>query len=58
MARKKKVEEVPREPRLRTLLNQKLIDVSSTDDGWSILHFSNNFKLKVKGNVFLVVEPA
>lgn len=52
--RKKEVEE--RSLRVRSLIGKKLENAGNTEDGWSILYFSNGMKLKVKGDVLLVVE--
>lgn len=56
MAKRKKKDEDDKELRVRSLIGKKLEDASNTSDGWTVLHFSNKMRLKIKGNVFLVVE--
>lgn len=55
---KRKKKEVPNELSIRALLGQKLIDAGNSSDGWTMLYFSNGYHIRLKGEVFLVVEPS
>lgn len=50
-----KKKQLTKEITLSSLVGEKLKDIGN-EDGWTILYFSNNLHLKVKGNVFTVVE--
>lgn len=43
---------------VKGLFGQTLIDAGNNDEGWTILYFSNDHELRVKGNVFLVVKES
>lgn len=47
---------VPKEISLSSLLGEKLKDIGSDEEGWTLFYFSNNLRLKLKGNVFMVLE--
>lgn len=42
--------------KVSSLVGKKLEDASNTPDGEVFLHFSNGMRLKIKGDVLLVVE--
>jgi len=52
---KKKVEASKRRPSLSDFIGLKLTDVSG-EDGKAYLHFSNNYKLILSGNISFKVE--
>lgn len=53
MAAKKKT--AKKEINLSSLVGEKLKDVGN-DDGFAVLHFSNNLQLKVKGDIVILVK--